>query len=141
MEQVREIFLSVKLDRQYTKDQILQDYLNTIYFGRGAWGIQSAAQTYFGVDVDQLTVDQGAVLAQVIRPHVLRPETDPQRAEARFRYVLDGMAQQGWLGDTDPATVPFPAAAPRPSPRAPASAAKPVTCGRLPAATSWRRAP
>jgi membrane peptidoglycan carboxypeptidase len=107
---IREIFLSVKLDRQYTKDQILQDYLNTIYFGRGAYGIQAAAQTYFGVDVDQLTVDQGAVLAQVIRaPSYYDPETDPQRAEARFRYVLSGMAEQGWLGGVDPATVPFPA--------------------------------
>ena len=107
---IREIFLSVKLDRQYTKDQILQDYLNTIYFGRGAYGIQAAAQTYFGVDVEQLTVDQGAVLAQVIRaPSYYDPETDPQRAEARFRYVLDGMAGQGWLGGVDPATVPFPA--------------------------------
>ena len=138
---IREIFLSVKLDRQYTKDQILQDYLNTIYFGRGAYGIQAAAQTYFGVDVDQLTVDQGAVLAQVIRaPSYYDPETDPQRAEARFRYVLNGMAEQGWLGGVDPATVPFPAIRTKAESKGPDSAARPGTCGRRPDATCSPRA-
>ena len=56
-----ELAIALKLDREYSKDQILEWYLNTIYFGRGAYGIQAASQAYFGVDVDKLTVNQGAI--------------------------------------------------------------------------------
>ena len=63
----KEFFIAVKLARRDDKNKILADYLNTIYFGRGAYGIQTAAQTFFGVDAKDLTVEQGAVLASVIR--------------------------------------------------------------------------
>ena len=95
---LKEIVIAVKLSHQRSKDQILDDYLNTIYFGRGAYGIQTAAQAYFGRDVSQLNISQSALLAAVIRaPSHLDPVTHPQPAEARWRYVLRGMVKQGWL--------------------------------------------
>ena len=63
---IKEAFVSLKLQKQLTKSKILEGYLNTIYFGRGAYGIQAAAQAYFGVDAKDLTVQQGAVLASVL---------------------------------------------------------------------------
>ncbi len=97
----KEIILAVKIDGQYGKDQILEDYLNTIYYGRGAYGIQSAARAYFNKDVSKLTVPEGAVLASVINAPSLY---DPSRGadakanlEKRYAYVLDGMVSQGWL--------------------------------------------
>jgi len=97
----KEFILAIKLDRTLSKDQILENYLNTIYFGRGAYGIQAAAQAYFGVDAKDLTTAQGAVLAAVIRSPGLY---DPQYGKAnalrladRFQYVVDGMVTEGWL--------------------------------------------
>ncbi len=94
----KEFFIAVKLARRDNKDKILADYLNTIYFGRGAYGIETAAQTYFGVPAKQLTLEQGAVLASVIRsPANYDPQKYPDRLKARFEYVLDGMVTKGWL--------------------------------------------
>ncbi len=94
----KEFFIAVKLARRDDKDKILEDYLNTIYFGRGAYGIQTAAQTFFGVDAKDLTVEQGAVLASVIRsPANYDPEENADRLTGRFDYVLDGMVTKGWL--------------------------------------------
>jgi membrane peptidoglycan carboxypeptidase len=95
---LKEFFIAVKLDRRDDKNKILQDYLNTIYFGRGAYGIKTAAQTYFGKDVKNLTVAEGAVLASVIRsPAGYDPDNHADRLKARFDYVLDGMVQEKWL--------------------------------------------
>jgi membrane peptidoglycan carboxypeptidase len=95
---IKEFFIAVKLDRRDDKDEILADYLNTIYFGRGAYGIETAAQTYFGKPAKDLTVEEGAVLASVIRsPANYDPEEDAERLEGRFNYVLDGMVAKGWL--------------------------------------------
>ena len=71
---LKELAIAVKLSREYSKDQILEFYLNTVYFGRGAYGIQAASQAYFRKDVSKLTVGEGAVLAALLRaPVVLRP--------------------------------------------------------------------
>ncbi|MEO7069040.1 MAG: transglycosylase domain-containing protein [Nostocoides sp.] len=111
---LKEIMISLKLDRQLTKDQILDNYLNTIYFGRGASGIQTAAQAYFHVDADTLTVAQGALLASVIRgPSFYDPSLGPQQtklAQGRWNYVMDGMVTKGWLtqAQRDAATFPTP---------------------------------
>jgi membrane peptidoglycan carboxypeptidase len=95
---MREIALAIKLDRKYSKDQILEFYLNTIYFGRGAYGIQAAANTYFAIPARRLSAEQGAVLAGLIRePSDLDPRVDPDGADSRFHEVLDTMVQQGWL--------------------------------------------
>jgi membrane peptidoglycan carboxypeptidase len=94
----KEFFIAVKLARRDDKDKILADYLNTIYFGRGAYGIETAAQTYFGVPASKLTVEQGAVLASVIRsPANYDPDDDPEALQNRFDYVLDGMVAKKWL--------------------------------------------
>ena len=106
---VKEFFIAVKLDRRDDKDKILQDYLNTIYFGRGAYGIQTAAQTYFGKDAKDLTVEEGAVLASVIRsPSNYDPVADAARLEGRFNYVLDGMVTEGWLPASERAGMQVP---------------------------------
>ena len=75
----REFALAVKLERTVSKDEILARYLNTIYYGRGAYGIAAAAHAYFGVPPERLDAAQGAVLAAVIRPVVLRPGRQPRR--------------------------------------------------------------
>ena len=106
---LKEFFIAVKLDRRDDKDKILADYLNTIYFGRGAYGIETAAQTYFDKSAKDLTVEEGAVLASVIRsPANYDPEEDADRLESRFNYVLDGMVAKGWLPEAERAGLQVP---------------------------------
>ena len=64
---IKELVISLKLENALTKDQILENYLNTIYFGRGAYGVETGAQVYFGRSVDQLTIEQAVVLASILR--------------------------------------------------------------------------
>jgi membrane peptidoglycan carboxypeptidase len=95
---VREVFIALKMTRERTKESILEDYLNTIYFGRGASGIEVASQTYFGKPVQELTPGEGAVLAATIRsPANYDPEKHPERARERWEYVVDGMVERGWV--------------------------------------------
>jgi len=110
----QELFLAIKLDNNYSKDEILQNYLNTIYFGRGAYGIEAAAETYFGVPAAQLTPQQGAVLAVLIRnPSYYDPESHPEDAQDRWGKVLDAMVAEGWLSSTDRKASAYPAVAPK----------------------------
>ncbi|MGH3620083.1 MAG: transglycosylase domain-containing protein, partial [Pseudonocardiaceae bacterium] len=109
----REVIVAAKLTKQESKDRILEDYLNTIYFGRGAYGIQAASQAYFGKNVQNLTVSEAAVLAGAIRsPSRLDPAKNLAQAQARWNFVLNGMVEQGWLSPTDrtvglyPTTLP-----------------------------------
>ncbi len=89
---LKELMIAAKLSRDYSKDQILEFYLNTIYFGRGAYGIQAAAQLYFGEDVSKLSTAQGALLAGLLRaPSYYDPANHPEQSRQRWRYVLDGM--------------------------------------------------
>ncbi len=98
---VKEIMISVKIDRKYSKQQILTDYLNTIYYGRNAYGIQAASQAYFGVDAAKLSTSQGVFLASVINaPAFYDPAggtSNVNRGRARMQYVLSGMVKKGWL--------------------------------------------
>ena len=106
---VKEVFIALKMTRQRDKEQILEDYLNTIYFGRGAYGIEAASKAYFQVPARDLTAAQGAVLASSIRsPAAYDPIKHPQRARERFAYVLDGMVEQGWLTPQERATTRYP---------------------------------
>lgn len=108
---VKEIFISLKMTRERSKEQILSDYLNTIYFGRGAYGIQAASKAYFGPDASAatLTAEQGAVLASSIRsPAGYDPAKHPDEARARWGYVLDGMVSQGWLAADDRTAAAYP---------------------------------
>lgn len=106
---LKEALLAFKLETVVSKDQILGDYLNTIYFGRGAYGIDAAARAYFGQPVGELDASQAAVLAAIIKsPSGLAPEKNLEGLKARWSYVLDGMVQQGWLTRSQFAATSFP---------------------------------
>ena len=110
----REMVVAVKISQERSKDEILGDYLNAIYFGRGAYGIQSAAQAYFGRPVETLTPAEGALLAGLIQsPSRWDPALNPDKAVQRWNFVLDGMVAQGWLSPADRAAATFPATVPR----------------------------
>ncbi len=108
---IKEIVIAIKLEEQQSKDQILENYLNTIWFGRGSYGVQTAAQTYFSRNVNQLTIPQEAVLAAILRsPNYYGPSyTDGlNRLKARWQYVIDGMVKTGWLDAAKAKTLKFP---------------------------------
>ncbi len=93
-----EAFLALQLERVLDKDEILEKYLNTVYFGAGAYGIQAAARTYFGIDANALTLDQGALLAGVIKsPSNYAPHLHPENAIERRKTVLDAMVENGFI--------------------------------------------
>jgi len=103
----RELVLSVKLESTVSKDRILGDYLNTIYFGRGAYGIEAASLAYFGTSVVNLDYNQGAVLAALIRAPSYYSD-NRKDLKARWKWVLDGMVQSGWLTPSLRAKAHFP---------------------------------
>ncbi|CAB4801485.1 unannotated protein [freshwater metagenome] len=106
---LKELVLSIKLETIISKDQILQDYLNTIYFGRGAYGIETAANQYFGKSVSQLDISESAVLAAIVQaPNGLAPEDNIEGLTARWNYVLDGMVEQGWISQEERGSITFP---------------------------------
>ncbi len=110
---MKELVISSKMAREWSKDEILEAYLNTIYFGRGAYGIAAASQAYFGKPVGDLTVSEGAVLAGVIQtPSSLDPEFNRPAIEARWGYVLDGMVEMGVLSPGDRGEAAFPETVP-----------------------------
>ena len=110
---LRELVLSIKLETIVSKDQILQDYLNTIYFGRGAYGIETAANQYFGKSVSQLEVSESAVLAAIVQaPNGLSPEENLGGLTSRWNYVLDGMVAKGWISQEERSSITFPAIKP-----------------------------
>lgn len=95
---LEEVYLAFQIERDYTKDEILEMYLNTVYFGRGAYGIQAAARAYFGVDVGELTLVQSASLAAAIKaPSAFAPHTDPESNKSRRTYILNTMAENGFI--------------------------------------------
>ncbi|MBV6698442.1 penicillin-binding protein [Kitasatospora aureofaciens] len=109
----RELFIALKVDQQRDKKEILSGYLNSSYFGRGAYGIQSAAHAYYGVDVSGLTLAQGAYLAALLQaPSAYDVKTakpaNRDKAIARWNYTLDGMVQLGFLSPADRAATTFP---------------------------------
>jgi membrane peptidoglycan carboxypeptidase len=111
---LKEILIATKLGQSRSKATILEDYLNTIYFGRGAYGIEAAAKAYFNRDVSQLSIGQGALLAAVIRgPSIYDPILPANRAAARSRwqYVINGMVSEGWLDKSKADRLQFPAKA------------------------------
>jgi membrane peptidoglycan carboxypeptidase len=120
----REFFISLKLDKERQKNQILEDYLNTIYFGRGAYGVEAAAQAYFnGKSAQNVGIGEAAVLAALIRnanlydPWKQNGEPRPQaraRLEARFTYVINGMVEMGAITPEQAAQVRMPRVEPWP---------------------------
>lgn len=109
----KELVISTKMSREWSKDQVMESYLNIIYFGRGAYGISAASKSYFGKPVDQLNVAEGALLAALIqRPSGLDPAVDPEASAERWNWVLDGMVTIGALSPADRAAQVFPPTVP-----------------------------
>lgn len=113
MRKAKELVIAAKMSGEWSKDDVLQAYLNIIYFGRGAYGISAAAKAYFDKPVERLTVSEGALLAALIRrPSTLDPAVDPEGAVARWNWVLDGMVETKALSPADRASQAFPETVP-----------------------------
>lgn len=99
----QELFLAIEIDRRYSKNDILEMYLNTSYFGEGAFGIQDAAQTYFSKDAKALTLAESALMAAILpAPSALSPITGNQeRAFERQKLVLQLMQDQGYITESE----------------------------------------
>lgn len=99
---IQEVFLALQLERQYTKQEILELYMNQIYFGQGAYGVQAAARTYFGKDVKDLTLNECAMLAGIPKsPNYYSPLNSLEAAKQRKAVVLDQMAKYGYISDSE----------------------------------------
>jgi membrane peptidoglycan carboxypeptidase len=114
-----EFFVSIKAAQTLSKDDILENYLNIIYFGRGCYGVQAAAQCYFHKDIDQLTPSEAAYLAGIIKgPELYDSPGSEAAAQARWQYVMDGMATEGWISARQRAKAKPPTVQPRPTAKA-----------------------
>lgn len=114
---IKELVISLKLENSLSKDQILENYLNTIYFGRGSYGVQTASQQYFNRNVDQLSLSQIAVIASILRsPGYYDPslsEENEERLKNRYQYVINGMLEKEWITPEEAAKTKFPTVIPR----------------------------
>jgi membrane peptidoglycan carboxypeptidase len=114
---VRELVIAIKLENELSKDQIFESYLNTIYFGRGSYGVMTASQQYFNRTVDQLTLSQAAVIASILRsPGLYDPafaEGNAERLANRFEYVKNNMLEEDWISKEEAAKMKLPEVAPR----------------------------
>ena len=98
---IQEVFLALQLERKYTKDEILELYLNQIYFGQGAYGVQAAAKTYFGKNVEDLDLNECAMLAGIPKsPNYFSPLNNLQAAQERKGVVLEQMAKYGYISSS-----------------------------------------
>lgn len=106
---VKEAILSLKIQQQQSKSQILEGYLNTVYFGRGAYGVQAAAQAFFGIPAKELNPSQAAMLAAVLNnPSSLSPDGGDaalERLLGRYKYVVNGMETTGTLSSSIAAEI------------------------------------
>ncbi len=99
MRKVKEALITVEIERKYTKEEILQKYLNEIYFGSGAYGIKTAAQSFFGKDVSELNLAEAAMLAGIPnRPNLYNPRTRLNNAMNREKLILNQMYKFGFIG-------------------------------------------
>ncbi|GGW85690.1 penicillin-binding protein [Streptomyces malachitofuscus] len=110
---LKELVISLKLDREKSKDYILAGYINTSYYGRNAYGIQAAAQAYYRVDAEDLSVEQGAYLAALLQAPsqydwAVASENSRKLVKARWNYVLDNMVEEGWLKQSERSGMKFP---------------------------------
>lgn len=95
---VQEAILAIWLEQNFTKEEILELYMNRVYFGAGATGIEAAAQTYFGVSARNLSLGQAAMLVGILpAPSAYNPKANPDVARERQRLVLNLMAQEGYI--------------------------------------------
>jgi penicillin-binding protein 1A len=98
LRKLREVLYASRLEREYSKDELLERYLNQVYLGERAYGIAAAADAYFGVRPEDLSVAQAATLAGMIKgPETLDPRSDPRAVRTRRDAVLANMVENGWL--------------------------------------------
>lgn len=98
----KELIITKRIEQKYSKDEIMEGYLNQIYFGEGAWGIQRAAQTYFGKDVSTLTLGESAMIAGLIKaPSLLSPFKDMEGSVERRDLVLSLMEKEGYITEAE----------------------------------------
>ncbi len=96
---IREMIVAARLESTLSKDEILELYLNSIYLGRGSWGVEIAARGYFGKSAKELTLEEGGLLAGLTKgPNYFSPDRQPARAQERLAYVLTRMREDGMLG-------------------------------------------
>ncbi|HQZ81319.1 MAG TPA: penicillin-binding protein 1A [Steroidobacteraceae bacterium] len=99
---LQEVFLTWRMEREFTKEQILALYLNVIFFGQRSYGVAAAAETYFGKPLERLTVGEAALLAGIPKaPTDMNPIASPQRARDRRSYVLRRMHELGYISDAE----------------------------------------
>ncbi|MER8090695.1 transglycosylase domain-containing protein [Streptomyces sp. NPDC087532] len=119
---LKELVISLKVDQKYEKSDILAGYINTSYYGRGASGIQAAAQAYYGVDAKDLDVSQGAYLAALLQAPsqydwAVASPTGKKLVKERWGYTLDNMVEKHWLDKAKRDTLKFPVPEkPKPAP-------------------------
>jgi membrane carboxypeptidase/penicillin-binding protein len=95
---IREVVIAARLERMLSKSDILELYLNSIYLGRGSWGVEMAARSYFGKSAQALTLSEGAMLASVAKgPAYFNPDRHQERSQERYSYVLNRMKEDGYL--------------------------------------------
>jgi len=98
----KELIIALRLEKMFSKDRILEMYLNTIYFGHGAWGIDTAARTYFGKAPSELTLPEAAMIAGLIAaPNRYSPLNHPENGSTRQHYVLDRLEDLGWITEVE----------------------------------------
>src|ERR1044071_1447064 len=98
---LQEVVLALWLERKFTKTEILELYLNRVYFGAGAYGVDAAAQRYFGKPAKQVKIAEAAMLAGLVKsPSRLAPSRNPDGAERRAQTVLMAMTEQGYITET-----------------------------------------
>ncbi|NGN43273.1 penicillin-binding protein [Mesorhizobium sp. CGMCC 1.15528] len=103
---VQEVLLALWLEQKHTKDQILEMYLNRVYFGSGAYGVEAASRRYFGKSARDVTLSEAALLAGLLKaPSRLSPARDPKAAEARAQLVLAAMRDENMIGEKELATA------------------------------------
>jgi penicillin-binding protein 1A len=103
---VQEVLLALWLERKHSKDQILEMYLNRVYFGSGSYGVEAASRRYFGKSARDVTLAEAAVLAGLLKaPSKLSPARDPKAAEDRAQLVLAAMRSEGMIGQKELATA------------------------------------
>ena len=120
--------LAIWLEHKFTKNQILELYLNRVYFGAGAYGVEAAAQRYFGKPAKQVKIAEAAMLAGLVKsPSRLAPSRNPNGAERRAQIVLAAMADAGFVTETMAKTALV----------APAHAVKPAGAGSVNYIADW----
>src|SRR5262245_6691374 len=125
---MQELVLAIWLERKFSKAEILELYLNRVYFGSGAYGVEAAAQRYFGKHARQVKVNEAAMLAGLVKsPSRLAPSRNPNGAERRAQIVLAAMSDQGFITETMAKTALI----------QPARAVKPAGAGSVNYIADW----